>query len=90
MVDVKLKLFYINICKHWTVYNQMGSDMFMNFIFKMCWEIIFVVNLISFQTTFVQAFTIVVDSCKFSILVLYILWDDWPIFMISASNEQLQ
>ena len=23
-------------------------------------------------------------------LLLYILWDDWPIFMISASNEQQQ
>ena len=23
-------------------------------------------------------------------LFLYILWDDWPIFMISASNKQLQ
>ena len=23
-------------------------------------------------------------------LLLYILWDDWPIFMISASNQQLQ
>ena len=23
-------------------------------------------------------------------LLLYILWDDWPIFMISATNEQLQ
>ena len=23
-------------------------------------------------------------------LFLYILWDDWPIFMISRSNEQLQ
>ena len=22
-------------------------------------------------------------------LLLYILWDDWPIFMISDSNEQL-
>ena len=22
-------------------------------------------------------------------LLLYILWDDWPIFMISASNQQL-
>ena len=38
----------------------------------------------------VQAFKIVVDSWKFIILLLYILWDDWPIFMISASNEQLQ
>ena len=43
-----------------------------------------------FADFFVQAFRIVVDSWEFSILLLYILWDDWPIFMISASNEQLQ
>ena len=35
-------------------------------------------------------FKIVVDSWKFSMLLLYILWDDWPIFMISGSNQQLQ
>ena len=45
---------------------------------------------ISFQTFFVQAFKIVIDSWKFSFLLLYILWDDWPIFMISDSNQQLQ
>ena len=45
---------------------------------------------ISFQTFFVQAFKIVVDSWKFSMLWLYIFWDDWPIFMISHSTEQLQ
>ena len=45
---------------------------------------------ISFQTFFVQAFKIVIDSWKFSVLLLYILSDDWPIFTISASNEQLQ
>ena len=39
---------------------------------------------------FVQAFKIVVDSWKFTMLLLYILWDDWPMFMISGSNEQLQ
>ena len=39
---------------------------------------------------FVRAFKIVVQSWKFSILLLYILWYDRPIFMISASNEQLQ
>ena len=39
---------------------------------------------------FVQAFKIVIDSWKFTMLLLYILWDDWPIFMISASNKQLQ
>ena len=44
----------------------------------------------SLQTFFVQAFQIVIDSWKFSMLLLYLLWDDWPIFMISGSNEQLQ
>ena len=43
-----------------------------------------------FPDFFVQAFKIVIDSWKFSILLLYILWDDWPIFMISGSKEQLQ
>ena len=45
--------------------------------------------LIRFLTVFVQAFKIVVDSWKFPMLLLYILWDNWPIFMISDSNEQL-
>ena len=45
---------------------------------------------ISFQTFFLLAFKIVVDSWKFSMLLLYVLWDDSPIFMISGSNEQLQ
>ena len=43
---------------------------------------------ISFQVFFVWAFKIVVDSWKFSILLLYILWDDWSIFMISGSKLQ--
>ena len=43
-----------------------------------------------FPDFFVRAFKIVVDSWKFSMLLLYILWDDWPIFIISGSNEQLQ
>ena len=45
---------------------------------------------IRFQTFFVWAFQIILDSWKLSILWLYILWDDWPIFVISGSNEQLQ
>ena len=45
--------------------------------------------MISFQTFFVWAFKIVVDSWKLTMLLLYVLWDDWPIFMISASTEQL-
>ena len=51
---------------------------------------IYEVHTISFQTFFVQAFKIVVDTWKSIMLFLYILWDDWPIFMISGSNEQLQ
>ena len=51
---------------------------------------IYVVHSISFQTFFVQAFKMVDDCWKFSIVLLYILWDDWPIFMISRSNTQLQ
>ena len=48
------------------------------------------VHSISFLTFFVQAFKIVVDSWKFTMLLLDILWDDRAIFMISGSNEQLQ
>ena len=43
-----------------------------------------------FPDFFVQAFKMVVDSWQFSLLLLYILWDDRSIFMISGSNEQLQ
>ena len=43
-----------------------------------------------FPDFFVQAFKIDIDSWKFSILLLYILSDDWPSFMFSASSEQLQ
>ena len=48
------------------------------------------VQTISFQTFFIWVFKIVVDSWKFTMLLLYLLWDDWPIFMISGSNQQLQ
>ena len=34
-------------------------------------------------------YKIVVDSWKFNMLLLYILWDDWLIVMISGSNEKL-
>ena len=42
-----------------------------------------------FPDFFGQAFKIVVDSWKFNMLLLYILWDDCPTLMISDSNEQL-
>ena len=43
-----------------------------------------------FPDFFVQAFKIVVDSWKFTMLLLYIIWDDWPSFMISGLNKHLQ
>ena len=48
-----------------------------------------VVPSISFHTFFVRTFKIVVDSWKFSMLLLYILSEDRLIFMISGSNEHL-
>ena len=48
------------------------------------------VHTIRSQTFFERAFKIVVDSWKFTMLLLYILCDDWPIFMISGWNQQLQ
>ena len=39
---------------------------------------------------FVQVFRIIVYSWKFIMLYLYILWDDWPIFIVSSSNQQIQ
>ena len=43
-----------------------------------------------FPDFFVLAVKIVIDSWKFSMLLLYILWDDGLIFIISGSIEQLQ
>ena len=43
-----------------------------------------------FPDFFVQAFKIVVDTWRFTKLLLYNLSYDWPIFIISGSNEQLQ
>ena len=59
----------------------------------MCLEIIYMIYMvhsIRFQTFFVQVFKIVVDSWQFTMLLLYILWNDWSIFKISGSNEQLE
>ena len=52
------------------------------------WISIFAFN--KFPYFFVRVFKIVLDSWKFNMLLVYILWDDRLIFMISASNEQLQ
>ena len=44
---------------------------------------------IGFQTFYVWAFKNVLDTWKFSTLLLSIVWDDWPIFMNTGLNEQL-
>ena len=54
------------------------------------WNNLYEVHSKSFKTFFVWAFKIVVHSWKFPMLLLDSLWDDWPFFMISGSNEQLQ
>ena len=56
----------------------------MDHTFKICGA------LNKFPDFFLQAFKIVVDSWKLSMLLLYILWEGWLIFMISVSNQQLQ
>ena len=44
---------------------------------------------IIFQTFLVWGFKIVVDTWKLIMLLLYIWWDDRPIFIISGSKEEL-
>ena len=82
---------------HLTVYKPMSPGLFkmlptINSFSNLIYIYIYMYegHTISFQTFFVWAFKIFVVSWKLTILSLYILWDDWPIFMISASNEQLQ
>ena len=69
---------YINTHTHTYVYTHSHTHIYICDAFN------------RFPDIFVQAFKIVVDSWKFTMLLLYILRDYWPIFMISGSNEQLQ
>ena len=99
-IYIKLALYeiYILIMIHWAlleiyknplIYSQIeSSPTHFLWIFYIYIYIHGAFN--KFPDFFVQAFKIVVDSWKFSILLLYILLDDWPIFIISRSNEQLQ
>ena len=71
--------------------NEKRFSFFLRFQFLRHIQVImYVVHCISFQTLFVQSFKIAVDPWKFNMKLLYILWDDWLIFMISCSNELLQ
>ena len=73
---------------HVTVYKYVHTYVWTYIYIYMCVCVCGAIN--KFPDFFVQALKIVVDSWKFTKLLLYILWDDWPIFMISGSNEQLQ
>ena len=76
---------YMCVCVCVCVYVCLCS-----FVYIYIYVYIYVVPSMSFQTFFVQVFKIVADSWKFSMLLLYtILWDDWPIFIISGSNDLL-
>ena len=76
-----LNFFYQTLnCSTWESFNNWSSNIY---IYICC-------AFNKFPDFFVQAFKIVVDSWKFTMLLLYILWDDWPIFMISSLNKQLQ
>ena len=62
--------------------NLIDTLMIMHlFFFKFKYDM----HTVSFQTFFIWAFKTVVDTWNFSIS-----WDDWLIFIISASNEQPQ
>ena len=78
----------------WVLWSREKSKDQKSFIFNPCYQLMTVREICGafnkFTDFFVQAFKIVVDSWKFTILLLYILWNDWPIFMISGLNEQLQ
>ena len=91
----QIELFDTNLCSN----NWLMLDWIIRTVWPFNWvqtlshwivSDTYVVHSIGFQNFFVQAFKIVIDSWKFSILLLYMLWDDWPIFMISGSNEHLQ
>ena len=73
-------------------YVKSGLQIFSIWVVHINYKLIcsYKVPSISFQTFFVQAFKIVVDSWKFSMSLLYIIWGDCPIFLISYSIEQLQ
>ena len=90
-----LHSFYFNILKKgmnplFLLYQELGKNLiYANIVWNILWYI-YEVHMISSQKFFLQAFKIVIDSWKFTMLLLYILWDGRPIFMISASKEQLQ
>ena len=69
--------------------NSYFSEFYFHFLFY-CFSFVVRGAFNKFPDIFVQEYKIIVDYWIFSMLLLYILWDDWPMFMISNSKEQLQ
>ena len=61
------------LCHILFMVKEMGNK---SLQWKTFFLVIYKVHTISFQTFFVWTFKIVVDSRKFTMLLLYILWDD--------------
>ena len=75
----------------WIQIDFADSEAFMVFLYYQNITIwIYKVHMIGVQTFFVWAFKIVIDTWKFTMLLLYIIWADWPISRILHSNERLQ
>ena len=83
------------------IWTRIGPDIRLGKLYQFFWNIVYISNDINYfeirsvfnkvqDFFFLPAFKIVVDPWKSTMLLLYILWDDWPIFMISGSNEQQQ
>ena len=95
-------LFTWNLCRQRETGRVYDSDRWRERITKTyavrvsCWWMIIYIYIYirdtinKFSDFFVQPNKIVFDSWKCSVLLLYIVWDDLPIFMISDSNEQIQ
>ena len=82
-----LELFYVHFLTRFPLLSFLFVCLFLSTLYKY----IYIWSAYDkFPDFFRMAFKIVVDSWKFSMLLLYILWHDWPSFMISSSNEQLQ
>ena len=96
LISIYLNLFHNSKCLYKKVWKLIKGTMYMCLYYLIKHASIYIyiyiyeVHTISFQIFFVWAFKIVIDSWKFTMLLLYTLWDDLPIFMISGSNEQLQ
>ena len=72
--------------------NKMNSIIFSFKYFRISFVLFITSHNQTYEVSdiFGQAFKIVVGSWKFTMLLLYILWYDCLIFMISGSNQQLQ